>query len=47
MFLLVTARDDDLNSKMSFTVNNDHFRVAPLAPESTTSPYSANIIVNK
>ncbi|XP_052797871.1 neural-cadherin-like [Mya arenaria] len=47
ILLTVTARDADLNTKMSFSVNNDHFRVVPLNPESKTSPYIANIVVNK
>ncbi|XP_052798901.1 neural-cadherin-like [Mya arenaria] len=47
VLLTVTARDSDLNTKMSFSVNNDHFRVVPLNPENTTSPYTANIVVNK
>ncbi|WAR01326.1 CADN-like protein, partial [Mya arenaria] len=29
---------------MSFSVNNDHFRIVPLNPVSNTSPYTANIL---
>ncbi|XP_052798683.1 neural-cadherin-like isoform X2 [Mya arenaria] len=47
VLLTVTARDADLNTKMSFSVNNDHFRIVPLNPVSNTSPYTANIVVNK
>jgi len=43
----VSADDADANTKLSFSVDNDHFRVEAVNPEATTGPYVAKILVNK
>ncbi|KAH3883569.1 hypothetical protein DPMN_007529, partial [Dreissena polymorpha] len=47
VLLQVMATDQDLNSKIAFSVNNDHFRVQAVDPNRMENPYTADIIVNK
>jgi hypothetical protein len=45
--LSVTASDEDYNTKLTFSVDNDHFRVQADNPSSTQMPQTATIYVNK
>ncbi|XP_053376534.1 neural-cadherin-like [Mercenaria mercenaria] len=45
--LTVAATDADFNTKLTFSVDNDHFRVEANDPSGTQMPQTATIYVNK
>jgi len=45
--ITVTATDQDKNTKLTFSVDDDHFRVQSTLPDSTNNPHIATIYVAK